>query len=140
MAQQHVLKMEISDSCVFSQHLVDVGEVRIYLIEMGPSRGFMATRFENYGECHDWRLADEITDSVGTACFILDVEVEMLKVCGAPLMEVIMQFSLCLHELQQLLISVDDYILPNNVIPPLAVGLHNGVHLFAVHRVLTDNI
>jgi hypothetical protein len=44
MAQQPVLKMEISDNYVFTQHMVGVGEVRIYLIDMGPSRGLMATR------------------------------------------------------------------------------------------------
>jgi hypothetical protein len=52
--------------------------------------------------------------------FILDVEVELLQVCEPLLMVVIMQFSLSLHELQWLMISVDDYLLPKNVIPPLA--------------------
>jgi hypothetical protein len=55
-------------------------------------------------------------------------------------MAVIMQFSLCLHELQWLMISVDDCLLPKNVMSPLAVGLHNGVHFFVVSRVLTDSI
>jgi hypothetical protein len=44
MAQQHVLKKEISDRCVCAQNLVGVGEVRIYLIEVGPSKGLVATR------------------------------------------------------------------------------------------------
>jgi hypothetical protein len=35
MAQQPILKMEISDKYVFSQPLVGVGEVSIYLIEVG---------------------------------------------------------------------------------------------------------
>jgi hypothetical protein len=55
-------------------------------------------------------------------------------------MAVILQFSLCLHELQWLMISVDDYLLPKNVMSPLAAGLHNGVHLFFISRVLTNNI
>ena len=55
-------------------------------------------------------------------------------------MVVILQFSLCLHELQWLMISVDDCLLPKNVMPPLAAGVHNGVHFFVVSRVLTDNI
>ena len=38
------------------------------------------------------------------------------------------------------MIDVDDCLLPNNVMSPLAVGLHNGVHFFVVLRVLTDNI
>jgi hypothetical protein len=60
---------------------------------------------------------------------------------GIPLlMAVILQFSLCLHELQWLMISVDDCLPPKNVMSQLAVGLHNGVHFFVVSRVLTDNI
>ena len=71
---------------------------------------------------------------------ILDVKMELMEVCGPLLMVVILQFSLCLHELQWLMISVDDYLLPKNVMYPLAVGLHNGVHLFIIGRVFTDNI
>ena len=63
---------------------------------------------------------------VSTSYLILDVEVELLQVCGPLLMEVIMQFALCLHELQHLMISVDDCLLPKNLMPPLAKGLHNG--------------
>jgi hypothetical protein len=74
------------------------------------------------------------------SCFILDVEVELLQGCGPLLMVVILQFSFYLHEMQWLMISVDDCLLPKNVMSPLAVGLHNGLHLFFVSRVLTDNI
>ena len=77
---------------------------------------------------------------IGDSCFILDVEVELLQVCGPLLMEVILQFFLCLHELQWLMISVDDYLLPKNVMSPLAAGLYNGVHFLVVSRVLTDSI
>jgi hypothetical protein len=55
-------------------------------------------------------------------------------------MVVILQFSLCLHELQWLMISVDDYLPPKNVMSPLAEGLHNGLHFFVISRVLMDNI
>jgi hypothetical protein len=41
MAQQPILKMEISDNCVFSQYVVGGGEVRIFLIELGISGGLM---------------------------------------------------------------------------------------------------
>jgi hypothetical protein len=78
MAQQPVLKMEIGDSCVCSQHLVGVDEVRICLIEVGPSGGIVVARIEHYGECREWRSAEAINNSVGTSCFILDVEVELL--------------------------------------------------------------
>ena len=66
---------------------------------------------------------------IGASCFILDVEVELLQVCGPLLIVVILQFSLCLHEMQWLMISVDDCLLPNNVMSPLAACFHNGVHL-----------
>jgi hypothetical protein len=42
MEQKPILKMEINDKCVFAQHLVGGGEVRIYLIELGPPRGLVA--------------------------------------------------------------------------------------------------
>jgi hypothetical protein len=77
---------------------------------------------------------------ISASCFILDVEVELLQVCGTLLMAVILQFSLCLHELQWLMISVDDCLLPKNLMSPLVTSLHNGVHFFFISRVLTENI
>jgi hypothetical protein len=56
------------------------------------------------------------------------------------MMAVILQFALFLHELQRLMISVDDCLLPENVIPPLAVGLYNGVHFIVIRGVLTNDI
>ena len=55
-------------------------------------------------------------------------------------MAVILQFFLCLQELQCLMFNVDDCLLPNNVMSPLVACLHNGVHLFVISRVLTDSI
>ena len=49
-----------------------------------------------------------------------------------------MQFSLCLHELQWLIIIVDDFLLPKNVMSPLATGLHNGIDLFVISGILLD--
>jgi hypothetical protein len=66
--------------------------------------------------------------------------VELLQLCGPLLMAVILQFSLFLHELQWLMINGDDCLLPKNVMSPLTVGLHNGVHFFFIIRVLTYNI
>jgi hypothetical protein len=54
-------------------------------------------------------------------------------------MVVILQFSLCLHELQWLMISVNDCLLPKNVMSPVAADFHNGVHFFVI-RVLMDII
>jgi hypothetical protein len=55
-------------------------------------------------------------------------------------MVVILQFSLCLNELQRLLINVDDCIIPENVMLPLVAGLYNVIHLFVIDWVLTDDI
>jgi hypothetical protein len=138
--QQPILKMEIIDNCICTQPLVGGGEVRVCLIELGPSRCLMATRVYHRGECHDWRSTEAISDAIGSSYFILDVEVELLQVCGPLLMAVILQFSLCLHEMQWLMISVDDYLLPKNVISPLESCFHNGLKFFVVSRVLTDSI
>jgi hypothetical protein len=62
MAQHPVLNMELSENCVCSQHLVGVGEVRICLIDMGPSRGLVSIIIEHCGEFRDWRLVEEIND------------------------------------------------------------------------------
>jgi hypothetical protein len=98
MAQQPVLNMEISDSCVYTQHLVGGVEVMISLIDLGPSRGLVATGVEHRGECCNWRVVEEINYMVGASCLIFYVEMELLQVCGPLLMEVILKFSLCLHE------------------------------------------
>jgi len=79
MAHYHVLKMEINDNYVYSQHLVGGGEVSISLIE--------------------WRADEEICDAIRYSYIIIDVEIELLQVFGALLMVVIMQFNLCLNEL-----------------------------------------
>jgi hypothetical protein len=138
--QQPTLKMEIINNCVCTQHLVGGGEVRVCLIELGPSRCLKATRVYHRGECRDWWSAEEINDVIGASCFILYVEVELLQVCGPLLMVVILQFSLCLHEMKWLMISVDDCLLPKNVMSPLATCFHNGVHFFFISRVLANSI
>jgi hypothetical protein len=55
-------------------------------------------------------------------------------------MEITLQFTLCLHELQRLMIIMDDCLLIENVMPPLAIGLYNGVPFFVISGVLTNNI
>jgi hypothetical protein len=97
--QQPILKIEIIDNYVSTQNLVGGGEVRVYFIELGPSRGLMDARVYHCGECHNWWFAEEINNVICVSYFILDVKVELLQVCGPLLMEVILQFSLCLHKL-----------------------------------------
>jgi hypothetical protein len=45
-------------------------------------------------------VAEAINDIVGTSCIILDVDMELMQVCGPLLMDFILKFSLFLHELQ----------------------------------------
>jgi hypothetical protein len=51
----------------------------------------------------DLAIAQEVHDLIYLLTFYqsfgFDVEVELLQVCGPILMEIILQFSLCLHEL-----------------------------------------
>ena len=63
---------------------------------------------------------------------------ELLQVCGQLLMATILQLPLCLYELQGSVVCVDDYFLPQNVMLPLSVGLHNGIHLFVISGILSD--
>jgi hypothetical protein len=42
MAQQPILKMEISDNCVCAQNMIGSGKVRMSLIELGPSKDLMS--------------------------------------------------------------------------------------------------
>ena len=48
--------------------------------------------------------------------------------------------SLCLYELQGLVIYVDDHFLPHNVMLPFMASLHNGIHFFVIRGVLSDNV
>jgi hypothetical protein len=65
---------------------------------------------------------------------------ELLKVCGPLLMKVIMKFSLCLYELERLVINVNDCLLPENKIPPLVETLYKGIYLFFIGGVLKDGM
>jgi hypothetical protein len=38
------------------------------------------------------------------------------------------------------MIHLDDSILSENVVSPMVIGFHSGVHFFIVSRVLMDNI
>jgi hypothetical protein len=55
-------------------------------------------------------------------------------------MVVILKFSLCLHELQRIMINLDDCLLPENVMPTLEEDLYNGVPFFIVSGELTNGI
>jgi hypothetical protein len=82
--------MKISNNCICVQHFVGGGKVWVYLIELGPSGGLISAIFYHRGECRDWWSAEAINDVVGASYFILDVEVELLQVCGPLLMAIIL--------------------------------------------------
>jgi hypothetical protein len=77
---------------------------------------------------------------VGATLLVLDIQVELLQVHGPFLMVVFLYLYLFLHELQRPVISVDDRFLPLNVMLPLSTCLHNGVHLFVIGGVYSNNI
>jgi hypothetical protein len=55
-------------------------------------------------------------------------------------MTVVLQFPLCMYELQRLVISVYDRLFPQNVMFPLTIELYNGIHFLALGGVFTNNI
>jgi hypothetical protein len=77
---------------------------------------------------------------IGDTCVILDVDMELLQVGGPLLMALILQFPLCLYELQRLVISVYDHLFPQNVMFPLTTGLYNGINFIFIGGVFMDRI
>ena len=65
---------------------------------------------------------------------------ELLQVGGPLMMAVILQFSLCLYELQRLVISVYDHLCPQNVILQLTKDLYNRIHFLVIGGVFPDSI
>ena len=100
--------MKIGDSHACTQELIGGGEVWILLITFGPLKCPMSIGMEHSGECNHRRSTEAVTDTIGDTYLILDVEMELLQVGGSLLMVVILQFPLCLYELQRLVINVYD--------------------------------
>jgi hypothetical protein len=55
-------------------------------------------------------------------------------------MAIVLQFPLCLYELQRLVISLYDHLLSQNVMFPLTIGLYNGIHLLVIGGIFLDSI
>jgi hypothetical protein len=72
----------------------------------------MSTGMEHSGEFIHMRPTEAVNDMIGDTSLILDVDMEMLQVGGPLLMVVILQFPMCLYELQRLVISVYDHLFP----------------------------
>jgi hypothetical protein len=72
----------------------------------------MSIRMEHSGESSHMRPTKASSDTIGDTCLILDVDMELLQVGGPLMMAVVLQFPLCLYELQRLLISLYDHLFP----------------------------
>jgi hypothetical protein len=55
-------------------------------------------------------------------------------------MAIVLQFPLCLYELQRLVINVDDRLLSQNVMFPLTTCLYNGIHFLVIGGVFPESI
>jgi hypothetical protein len=77
---------------------------------------------------------------VGAALLIFYVQVKLLQVCGPLLVVVILQFPLCLHKLQGLVVSVNNRLFAQDVMLPLSASLDNGVHFLVIGGVLSNCI
>jgi hypothetical protein len=96
------------------------------------------TGVEHSDQCHDWWSAEAVCNIIGVSLLVLNVQMELLQVCGPFLMVIILQLPLCLYELQGSVVCVDDCFLPQNVMLPLTTGLHNGIHFFVISGILSD--
>jgi hypothetical protein len=53
-------------------------------------------------------------------------------------MVIVLQLPLCMYELQESVVCVDDRFLSQNVMLPLSASLHNGIHFFVIIGILPD--
>jgi hypothetical protein len=132
--------VKIGEIYVYTQELIGGGEVQILLINLGPLRCLMSTGMAHGGECSQGRSTEAINDTIFSPCLILDVEMELLQEGGPLLMVVVLQIPLCLYELQSLVINVDHYLLSQNSMFPLTIGLYNGIHFLFIGVVFSDCI
>jgi len=77
---------------------------------------------------------------IGVALFIFNVQVELFQICKPLLMVIVLQISLCLSKLKRSVFSVDDHLLPHNVMLPLSASLHDGIDLFIIGGILPNCI
>lgn len=58
------------------------------------------------------RWSDEVIHNIiGATILILNVQMELLQIGGPFLMAIVLQLPLCLHELQRLVVYLDDCFL-----------------------------
>jgi hypothetical protein len=95
---------------------------------------------EHNGACSHKRSTEVGNDTIADTYFILYVDMELLKVGGPLLMTFVLQFSLCLYELQRLLITMYYCLFPQNVLFPLTIGLYNEIHFLFIGGVFLGSI
>jgi hypothetical protein len=95
---------------------------------------------EHDGECRYGRSTEVVNDTICAPYLILDVEMELPQVGGPLLMAIILQFPMCLYELQRLVINVDDCLLSQNVMFPLTTDLYSVIYFLIIGEVFLDNI
>jgi hypothetical protein len=132
--------VKIGDIRSCTQQLIGGGEVWILLIKLGPLRCLMSTGMEKSGECSHGRSTEAVNNKICAPYLILDFVMELMQVGGQILMAVILQLPLCLYELYRLMISVDDFLLSQNVMFPLTKILYHGIHFLVIVGVFPDSI
>jgi hypothetical protein len=83
----------------------------------------MSMGMEHSGECSHRSPTEVASNTIEDTCRILYAEMELFQVGGPLLMVIVLQFPLCLYELQRLVIIVYDHLFPHNVMFPLTTGL-----------------
>ena len=87
--------------------------------------------------CIRWS-AEAVCNIIGATLLVLYIQMKLLQICGPLLMVIILKLPLCLYELQESVVYVDDCFLPQNVILPLSTSLHNGIHFFVISGILAN--
>jgi len=134
------VNVKIGDIHTCTQELIGGSEVRILLINLGPLGCLMPIGMEHDGEYSNESSNEVVSDTICAPCLILDVDMELLQVCGLFFMAVILQLPLCLYELERLVIGVDDCLLSHNVMFPLTIELYNGIHFLVIGGIFLDDI
>ena len=100
----------------------------------------MTTRVENNGQCCNWGAVEAVYNMICAAIFVFNIQVQLLQKCRPLFMSIILQFPLCLYKLNRSMVGVANDLVPQNVVLPLLVSLHNEIHLFIIGGVLTNCI
>jgi len=100
----------------------------------------VAIKVENNSQCCNWGLVEAVYNMIGASLFVFIVQVELLQICRALPMGIILQLHLCMYKLKRSMIGMDDHLLPHNGMLPLSIRLHDGIHLFIIGGVLPNCI